>query len=235
MVEFRILGPLEVVVDGQVLALGAGKQAALLARLLLDANRVVPVANLIDGLWGEAAPETATKMVQGYVSHLRKQLPDSTLMTRAPGYRVDLAESALDLDQFNALLAEGRRTKTAGSFEQAREHLIAALQLWRGPALAEFREPFAEAEAARLAELQLAALEERLECELALGRHRNVTEEIDSLAARHPQRERLRSYQMLALYRSGRQPEALAAYRAFRESLDHELGIEPSAQLKELE
>lgn len=230
-----MLGPLEVLADGKSLPLGRGKQRALLARLLLDADSVVSVTRLVDDLWGEAAPETAGKMVQVYVSQLRKRLPGSPVVTRAPGYALRLGNADLDLHRFEALLARGREALGTGRTQEAAEDLRTALALWRGPALAEFREPFARSDAARLEELRLVCLEERIEAELALGLHGDLVGELEALVERHPLRERLRSQLMRALYGAGRQAEALTAYRAYREQLSEGLGMEPSAALRDLE
>ncbi len=233
--EFRILGPLDVVDDGRPAVLTGGKQKALLALLLLHAGRVVPVDRLVDDLWGDEVPESARKMVQIFVSQLRKQLPAGSIETRPPGYRLVLDGHTFDLHRFEQLHARAREELAAGRAEQVAETLRQALDLWRGPPLAEFQEPFAQQEAARLAELQLTCLEERIDADLVLGRHADLVGELDVLVRRHPLRERLRGLQMLALYRSGRHPEALAAFQRFRRSLRDELGIEPSARLKDLE
>jgi DNA-binding SARP family transcriptional activator/pimeloyl-ACP methyl ester carboxylesterase len=233
--DVRILGPFDVSESGHLVALGRGKQTALLARLVLDANRVVSVDNLIDDLWGEDPPETAAKMIQVYVSQLRKLLPAEMLRTRAPGYLLELQPGSVDLERFEALLAEGRSALAAGRADEAASRLREALGLWRSPALAEFEEPFARVEAARLGELRLSVLEERIDADLALGRHGELASELEALVARHPLRERLRGQQMRALYRLGRQAEALASYQAFRRLLSDELGIEPSSRLRELE
>lgn len=232
--EFRILGPLEVIDDTTSLPLAAGKQRALLADLLLSANRTVTTARLVDDLWGESAPSTASKMVQIYVSRLRKTLPDGRLDTRGAGYAVRVEPAELDLARVQHLLSEARGVAAARP-DQASAKLREALELWRGPALAEFGEPFAQVEGPRLEELRLAALEAWVDAELALGRHAELVGELDALVGRHPLRERLRGQQMLALYRSGRQADALAAYAAYRTTLDDELGIAPSAALRELE
>jgi len=187
---------------------------------MLNSNRVVSRERLIDSLWGEDPPATAVTSVQVYVSRLRKLLPDDVLVTRAPGYLLRVEVDELDLDRFERLRAAG----------EVRE----ALALWRGPPLAEFAEQFAQAEGARLEELRLAALEERIEDDLTLGRHADLVGEIESLVAEHPHRERLRAQLMLALYRAGREPEALEAYRDTRAALD-ELGIDPSDRLRALE
>jgi pimeloyl-ACP methyl ester carboxylesterase/DNA-binding SARP family transcriptional activator len=174
-------------------------------------------------------------MVQIYVSRLRKMLPEARLRTRAPGYLLEVHENELDLERFEALVARGRRALSDGDASRASELLREALALWRGPALAEFSEPFARHEGNRLEELRVAALEARIEADLELGRHREVVGELETLLSRHPHRERLRAQHMLALYRSGRQGEALASYRTFRQALAEDVGIEPSAELKELE
>jgi DNA-binding SARP family transcriptional activator/pimeloyl-ACP methyl ester carboxylesterase len=233
--EFRVLGPLEMLEGGEPLRLRGGKQRALLARLLLDSGRTVSVAQLIDDLWGEKAPETARKMVQVYVSQLRKRLPKGMVQTRPPGYLLELADADFDLHRFEQLVTEGRSALATGEVETAAEKLRAALGLWRGPALAEFTEPFAQAESGRLEELRVVCLEERVETDLALGRHGDLVGELEALVERHPLRERLRGQLMRALYGAGRQAEALKAYRSFRERLADDLGMEPSAALKELE
>ena len=233
--DFAILGPLEVTDGGRPVALVRGKQKALLAVLLLHAGRVVSMERLVDDLWGEDVPETAQKMVQIHVSQLRKALPEPRLQTRAPGYVLEVREDELDLGRFERLLAEGREALSRGDPARAAELLREALALWRGVALAEFAEPFARHETARLEEEHLVALEWRIEADLELGRHGDLVGELETLTARHPLRERLRAQHMLALYRSGRQAEALASYQAFRKSLADELGIEPTAGLKELE
>jgi DNA-binding SARP family transcriptional activator len=220
--DFRILGPLEVLSDGQALDLGGQKQRALLALLLLEANRVVSSDRLIGALWEDDPPETAQKALQVYVSQLRKLLGRERLQTKAPGYLVRLEPDELDLARFQRLQEQGK--------------LEEALALWRGPALAEFGyQRFAQAEIGRLEELRLACLEERIESDLQAGRHPTLVGEIDALVREHPLRERLRAQLMLALYRSGRQAEALEAYQDARRALTEGLGIEPSLELRELE
>ena len=233
--EFRLLGPLEVVDGATSLPIAARKQRALLAVLLLNANRTVSRERIVDDLWGETVPDSARKMVQIYVSQLRKVLPEPRLHTRPPGYALELADGELDLDRFERLVADGRAALTGGRAVDASDLIRRALALWRGPALAEFSEPFAHPEAARLEELRLTALEWRIEADLAVGRDAEVVGELEALVPRHPLRERLRSQQMLALYRAGRQAEALASYQSFRRALADELGIDPSAALKDLE
>jgi DNA-binding SARP family transcriptional activator len=228
-VEFRILGPFEARDGDRVLRIREGKQRALLALLLVNANRTLAIERIVDELWGERAPESASKMVQVYVSRLRKLLPDGILLTRPPGYALELEPEQLDVRRFERLLAEGRAALADGGAERAAARLAEALALWRGPALAEFAsEPFAKPEGARLEDLRLAALEERIEADLACGRQADLAAELESLVARHPLREGLRRRQMLALYRSGRQAEALAAYLEARRVLAEELGLEPS-------
>ena len=230
--EFGLLGPLEARGDDDApLALGPRKQRALLALLLLHANRTVARERLLDELWGETPPETAVTSVQVYVSRLRKSLPDGVLLTRPPGYVVQVEPEAVDLLRFERLVVDARRTSPARAAALLRE----ALELWRGAPLAEFgEEPFARVEAPRLEELRLVALEDRIEVDLALGRHGDLVGEVEALVAAHPHRERLRALLMLALYRSNRQAEALEAYRAARAALD-ELGLEPGPMLRELE
>jgi DNA-binding SARP family transcriptional activator len=230
--DFRLLGPLEVVERDRPLALGGVKQRSLLAILLLEANALVSTDRLIDQLWGATPPATCGKSIQVYVSRLRKELGDGRLATRAPGYVLRVDPSELDLARFEQLAAEARRADP----ETAARKLRDALALWRGPPLADLAyEPFAQAEIARLEELRLAVLEQRIDADLALGRHAELVGELEALVARHPLREGLRGQLMLALYRSARQAEALDAYRHARRELDEELGLEPSERLKLLE
>jgi len=230
--SFHVLGPLEVRDGGRALALGGGHQRALLAVLLLHANEVVSADRLIDALWGAAPPPTAAKTVQVYVSRLRKELGDGRLVTRAPGYALQVERSEVDLAKFEQLLGEAHRSEPA----LAADTLRRALALWRGPALADLTyESFAQPEIARLEELRWAALEQRVDADLAAGRHAELVGELGALVAEHPLRERLRAQLMLALYRSGRQAEALSAYRQAQRELSDELGLEPSEELKQLE
>ena len=236
MLEFRLLGPVEAIADGRPVSLPAEKPRALLAVLLLSRNRVVSVDRLIDELWGDEPPETATKALQVYVSQLRKAIGADRVLTRSPGYSLRVDDGELDLDRFEQLVREGREQLGAGEPKTAARLLEEALGLWRGPALAEFRsQAFAEEAGARLEESRLAAVEERIDADLALGRHARLVSELEELVARHPLRERLRAQLMLALYQSGRQTEALELYRRTRETLVDELGIEPSPELQELE
>src|SRR5580765_5652214 len=207
--EFRILGPLEVISDGQSLDLGGAKQRALLAVLLLNPNQVVSRDRLIDALWEENPPDTAPKALQVHVSRLRRLLGSDRIETRTPGYaiRVDLDE--LDAERFERLAAEGESSQRAE-----------ALALWRGPPLADVAHTrFARQEIGRLQERRLAVLEERIEGDLALGRRADLIAELEALAAEHPLRERFRALLMLALYRGGRQAEALDVYQDARTKL----------------
>ena len=236
IVEYRILGPLEASVDGRPLGLGGARQRALLAILLTRANEVVSSDRLIEELWGGRPPETAANAVQGYVYQLRKILGADAIATRANGYAIAVGDDSLDLHTLERLMDEGREALESGNAAHAASVLRDALALWRGRPLADFEfEPFAQAEIARLEELRLAALERRMEADLRLGRHLDLVPELETLVARHPLRERFRGQLMLALYRSGRQADALAAYRATREALVDTLGIEPSPWLSALE
>src|SRR5215211_1168086 len=229
-VEFRILGPLEVVAGGEVVPLGSRKARALLALLLLRVNEVVSTDRLLDDVWGERPPPTAT--LHNVVARLRKTLGSELIVSRPHGYMLQLAPDQLDLSRFERLVEEARGANRQGRAERLRE----ALALWRGPALDDLAfEPFVELEAARLEELRLAVLEDRIEADLALGRHRELVGELEGLVREHPLRERLRGQLMLALYRSGRQAEALDAYQEGRRTLVDELGIEPSPALRQLE
>jgi DNA-binding SARP family transcriptional activator len=242
--EFHVLGPLEVVRDGRTLELGAGKQRTLLVVLLLNANEVVSTDRLIEALWGETAPATAPKIVQGYVSRLRKAFGEGRgsergaeiLLTRSPGYVLRVEDGQLDTDRFAQLLARARAAVADGDAPEAATMLREALGLWRGPPLAEFAfDSFAQDEIARLGELRLDALEERVDADLALARQRELVAELEALVARHPLRERLRGQLMLALYRCGRQAEALQVFQDTRRVLVEELGLEPSRAIVELE
>jgi DNA-binding SARP family transcriptional activator len=231
-VEYRLLGPLEVRNDDGLLALGGTKQRALLALLLLNANGVVARARLVDELWGDDPPETAVASVQVYVSRLRKLLPAGALLTRAPGYLLAVEPDAVDLKRFERLTAAARDAEPASASRLLGE----ALALWRGPPLADLgEETFAWAERRRLEERRLAALEQRIDADLALGRHAEVISELQALVVDEPLRESLRGLEMLALYRAGRQAEALAVYQDARAALVDELGLEPSESLRELE
>ena len=237
-IEFRILGSLEVLVGDRVVTLGAAKQRALLAVLLLHANEVLSGDRLIDELWGEDPPATAAKTVQVYVSRLRKALGDSggVIATRDHGYELGLDPQRLDAGRFEHLVAEGRSELAAGRPERAAATLGEALALWRGPALADLAyEPFAQRDISRLEDLRAAALEVLGEAELALGHHAELVGRLERLIAEHPFREGFRAQLMLALYRCDRQAEALQAYHDARRALGEELGIEPGERLRELE
>lgn len=233
--EFRLLGPLEVWHDGRNLPVRGSKQRALLAVLLLNANQVVSSDRLLDELWGDEPPEARTAALRVRLSQLRKALDvggTKPIVTRAPGYSIELRPDQLDLHRFEQLVEE------AGSAEPelAAAKLREALGLWRGSALADFAyEPFAQAPIGRLEELRVLAVERRVEADLALGRDAELIAELESLVAEHPLREGLRAQLMIALYRSGRQAEALEAYQAARRTLVDELGIEPGPALQELE
>jgi DNA-binding SARP family transcriptional activator len=241
--EFRILGPLEVEAEGRLIAMGGTKQRALLALLLLHANEVVSQDRLIDELWAGSPPDSGKTALQMHVSQLRKLLdPNATrgdeelLITRAPGYALRVEHERIDLRQFETLVAAGKAALADGDAEKAHEHLAGALALWRGRALADIETiPFAEAESRRLEELRLAALEDRLDADLALGRTAELIPELERLLAQEPLRERTRGQLMLALYRSGRQANALEVYRSGRRLLDEELGLEPGDDLQRLE
>ena len=240
-VEFRILGPFEVVSDGRPLLLGPGREQALLAVLLLYRNERVSTDRLTDLLWDESPPESAPKMIQIYVSRLRRRLattagPDQRLVTQAAGYRLRVEPNELDLDRFERLSDEGRKALGAGDPALAAARLREALSLWRGPPLADIADGrFLEQERARLDELRLGALEERIEADLALGAGAVLVDELQALVREHPLREQPAAQLMLALYRAGRQAEALAVYKQTRDRLVDELGIEPGRPLKELE
>jgi DNA-binding SARP family transcriptional activator len=234
--EFRILGPLEVRDRDRPIPLPSGKQRALLALLILNANEPVSTERLVEELWGERAPATAAKVVQNHISQLRRVLQDGLLVTRGSGYALRLDSDSLDVNCFEQRLGEGRRALDGGDARAASELLADALSLWRGPPLADFAfENFAQTEIARLEERRLAAVEERIEADLALGRHSDLVGELEALISKHPLRERLRGQLMLALYRSGRQSEALHVYQETRRALVDELGIEPGPALQQLE
>ena len=236
MIEFRLLGSLEVVEGDRRLALGSPQQRALLAVLLLHRGEPVSSDRLIDELWGEQAPASAIKIVQGYVSNLRKVLGDGLLVTRGRGYVLQAEPGQTDLDRFESLVAEGRRALQEDDAGGAAALLREGLGLWRGPPLADFAyESFAQSEIARLDESRLAALEERIDAELALGEHGRLVGELEALVHEHPLRERFIGQLMLALYRSGRQADALDSYRIARGRLVEELGLEPGRALHELE
>jgi WD40 repeat protein/DNA-binding SARP family transcriptional activator/energy-coupling factor transporter ATP-binding protein EcfA2 len=236
-VEFRILGPLEVDSDSGAVALGGGKPRAVMAVLLLHPNEPVHAERLAVALWGDEVPASAVKTVQVYVSRLRKALGDAdALVTTPAGYRLRVRAGELDAERFARLVDEGRRALAAGRAEHAATVLREALALWRGPPLADLAfEPFAQAEIARLEEQRLAALEERVEADLAAGRHAALAGELRQLVATSPTRERLAGQLMVALYRCGQQADALEVFHATRRVLLAEIGVEPGPELRRLE
>ncbi|HEX7084250.1 MAG TPA: BTAD domain-containing putative transcriptional regulator [Gaiellaceae bacterium] len=232
MIEFRVLGPLAAAADGSALALGAPKQRALLAELLLASGAVVSRDALVDAIWGDAPPDSALTSLQVYVHGLRKALGDDRIERQGDGYRLRLERDELDADRFEQLVERGRAALDEGDAETAAAALREALALWTGPALAGLS---CNTRAASLEERRLQALELRGEAELQLGRHEALLGELEALVREHPYRERFREQQILALYRAGRQKEALDAYRDIRRRLVEELGIEPAPALRELE
>jgi YVTN family beta-propeller protein len=231
-VDYRILGPLEARRNDEEIALGGAKQRTLLAVLLLHANASVPRDRLIDELWGDKPPETARATLQVYVSQLRKALGREAIETRGGGYGIWLRDGALDADRFERLVHDARDRPAEIQAEGLRE----ALALWRGEhPLADVDDSVGSSERARLVEQRLAALEQRVQADLELGRHADLVPELEALVRDHPLRERLRGQLMLALYRSGRQADALETYREGRRLLDEELGLKPREELRELE
>src|SRR3954452_17623788 len=235
--EFRILGPLEVRANGRARDISGAKRRALLAVLVLQANRPVSAERLALALGGQDAPPGAIKAVQVQVSRLRRTLGETGVLETTPaGYRLVVGPGALDLERFERALAAGRHALAAGDPDRGAELLRGALRLWRGAPLEEFAwAPFAAHEIRRLDELRLTAVELRVEAELAAGRHAELVAELQRLTSEHPWRERLHAQLMLALYRSGRQAEALEAYRHARAVLVEQLGIEPGAELHNLQ
>jgi WD40 repeat protein/DNA-binding SARP family transcriptional activator len=241
--RFQVLGPLEVEADNGPVALGGPKERLLLALLLTRPNQVVPVDALVQGLWGEHPPLTAAKTLQSHVKRLRRVLEPGrargvageVLVTRQPGYLLRVAPGALDATRFEELIAKARRALSDGQADAAASLLGEALGLWRGQAFEEFTDSdVAATEADRLAELRLGAVEDRLEADLRLGRHRELVAELEGMVREHPLRERLWAQLMLALYRAGRQADALLAYQRARSVLVEELGIDPGAELRRL-
>src|SRR3954454_12448003 len=233
--EVRLLGTLEVERDGQVLKLGGAKVRTLFADLALHLGETVSVDRLIDDLWGERPPHSAQHAVEEYVSQLRKKLGQTAIVTQAPGYTLALGAERVDATRFAQRAAEGRALLERDP-DTASALLREGLALWRGQALAEFTfEPFAQIEIGRFEALRMQCLEDRIEADLRLGRHRDLIPELEALASAEPRRERLCAQLMRALYRSGRAADALAVYRATRDALAEELGIEPGPELRELE
>jgi DNA-binding SARP family transcriptional activator len=243
-IDFLLLGPLEARQRDRLLRLGSIKHRMLLAKLLLHANQVVSTDELIEAVWGEEPPPTVRQSLQNHVAALRKAIeigngsaPPRMLLTRDPGYLLNVDPEQLDLHRFQRLDRSGREALAAGDPATAADLLRQALALWRGPALADVAAStgIAWPELIGVEELQLAAVEARIEADLALGRHRELVAELEALVRLHPLREHLHGQLMLAMYRSGRQADALAAYRAARKTLVNELGIEPSVGLQRLE
>ena len=231
--EFQILGPLTVVDGDRDLTPARPKQRALLAMLLLHRKEVVPGAQLIEAIWGEEPPGTAQTALHGHISALRKLLGSDVIRTRPPGYLLQVPASAVDLARFETLITEARQRLDP---EERSSRLREALALWRGEPLADLRyEPFAQSEISRIDELRLGALEDRFDADLALGRHHELVAELEPLVAAAPFRERARAQLMLALYRCGRQTDALQVFQSGRKALVEEVGIEPGPALKQLE
>src|SRR5581483_4767892 len=241
--EFLLLGPLDVVADGESLLLGGASQRALLVLLLLHRNEVVSADRIIDALWPAEPPRTAAQVVRVYVSQLRKILEPArgdtdspVIVTRGSGYTLRTGPDDVDLDRFEALRHEGRRLLDEGLVQDAADRFTAALTLWRGPPLQDVAyASFAQQEIARLEDIRLAVLEDRFDAELAGGRDSDLVPDLEALVAENPLRERLRAQLMLALYRAGRQAEALDVYQEGRRHLVEELGIEPGDTLRRLE
>jgi DNA-binding SARP family transcriptional activator len=230
--QFRILGPLEVRRDGERIDIPAPRQRALLGYLLLRANEPVPADELIDQLWGDEAPPTARASLHNHVHALRRVVGATTLGLEPRGYVLHVERGQLDLERFERLAAEARRSEPHERAAKLRD----ALACWRGPPLVEFpTEPFAQYEISRLEEVRLSALEDRIEADLELGRHGDVVAELEALVDRYPLRERLWAHLMLALYRAGRQPDALEAYRRAHARFVDDLGLEPGVPLRELQ
>jgi DNA-binding SARP family transcriptional activator len=237
VLEFRILGPLEVAADGRPLQLGGARQRATLAILLLNANRVVPIDRIADDLYAGAPPITAVTQVHRQISELRKLLGSESLIeTRSPGYTIRVDSEQIDLKRFERWTEEGTTSLAAGDAQRAFELFSRALSLWRGIALADLQyQSFAQPAIDRLEELRIAATEQRIEAELLLGRHAELIAELEGIAGEHPLRERVHAQLMRALYASGRHAEALDVYRSLRERFVEELGIEPTPALRALE
>lgn len=230
----RVLGPIELQVAGERVSIAGPKQRAVLAALALEANRVVSLATLVDAVWGDPAPDRAEHTLQQHVSALRKVVGASALSTQSPGYVLLL--DGLDVHDFSFAATEGFDALAAERWDDAVAAFDTALGHWRGPALADARDTRRlDAAAVALEEKRLMVIEARLEARLQQGQARQVVAELEQLVNEHPLRERLRSLLMLALYRSGRQADALAAYQDARRVLTDELGLEPSAELRDLE
>ena len=239
--EYRVLGPLEVRIDGELVKLGGPRQRALLAMLLLSANRVVSRDRLVDELLGPVSADSVDRVLRVQISRLRKSLGDdggggSRIVSRAPGYLLRVESGELDLERFESLLSQARAASETRDHARTAAMLAEAESLWRGRPLADLEfEPFARIEVDRLEELRLVAAEERIDSELALGHHSRLVAELEAQVAAHPLREHLRGQLMLALYRCGRQADALEAYRTGRAVMSEQLGLEPGPALKQLE
>jgi WD40 repeat protein/DNA-binding SARP family transcriptional activator len=236
-VEIRVLGRVDALVDGRSLPLGGSKQRGVLAMLALRANRTVRADDLIDGLWGQRPPESAVKNVQLYVSQLRKAFASdesgASIVTRGRGYELQLRDDAVDAARFERLVQRARREAEQGIADGAAQ---GALELWRGAPLADVaEEPFAGPEIRRLEELHLRAIELTIDAELAAARHGEVIATLEALLAEHPLHERFHAQRMLALYRAGRQSEAVEGYRAAHRTLSEEIGVEPGPELHRLQ
>src|SRR3984957_10418457 len=236
MIEYRILGPVEVSADGRVIEIGGPRLRRLLAILLLHANDPVSRGILVHDLWGDRPPVGAQGSLEVYISRLRKALGRPVLLPRPGGSCLRVGDDQLDSRRFERLVGQGRAELAADAPGLAAASLRAALRLCRGPVLGDLSgESFAQVEVGRLEELRLGATEDRIEADLALGRHGDVVGELEALVAVHPLRERLHGQLMLALYQGGRQAEALGAYRAARQLTIRELGLEPGPALRRLE
>ncbi len=242
MVRYAILGPVELIDGARRVRAGGPRQVAMLTLLLVNANRALSADRLICALWNDRTSSDSMKRLRMAAARLRRTLDpegehgESVLRTTAGGYLLTVRAGELDADVFEARVEEGRRTLQAGEAARARETLREALQLWRGPALAEVSyEEFAQPEIRRLEELRLKALEARIDCDLQLGRHDDLIGELQAFIAAHPERERLAAQLMLALYRCGRQSEALETYVRTRAHLAIELGLEPGPALQALQ
>ena len=240
MIEYRLLGPLEVSANGHAVEIGGPKQRTLLAMLLLRPNQAVSRDVLVDQLWGERPPAGAQHTLEVYISRLRKTLEEAAgcqlVVTRPGAYLLRVEADQVDVNRLERLAGEGLQALAANAPTAAAAAFRQALALWRGAALADLsHEPFAQAEIARLEDLRAGVVEDRIEADLALGHHADVVGELKSLVAACPLRERLQEQLMVALYRCGRQPEALAAYRSARRDMVEELGIEPGPALRRVE
>jgi DNA-binding SARP family transcriptional activator len=237
--EFRLLGPLEVVANGHVVEIGSARQRIVLSMLLLQTNQAVPLGRLVDAVWADTPPTTFKSQIQACVSALRRQLtgaaPGCEIATRSVGYAILLPDQALDVSRFQQLVSRGRAAAGERRAEEAVQDLRAALDLWRGPAADGVESKLVQSVATRLNENRIGVLEECIELELALGRHHKLIGDLSELVQQYPLRERLRAQHMLALYRSGRQAEALESFRVARQLLIEELGLDPGEELRALE